>query len=282
MKQSVLVLGNSDSGLYDFRKEVLTALMQEGYEVHVSVPDTGYLEKIKKLGCICHETVMERRGMNPLKDGKLLLFYRKLLKTIHPAAVLTYTIKPNIYGGVACRLAKVPYLVNITGLGTTLEHDGPLQKLIVVLYRTGMSGAAVEAAKEDGKIRKWGGKLPPNLKLPLRDGDIDRPDDENYQEHFFLNATSKDAPQVVDRHVQPVVDPMMVYSGCYCNVSVNFYPFNANGNRGVAVGLGNIQFVKDGDRLSGRASADADFDALEDDEDVLGGDAGEELPDYLR
>ena len=88
MKQSVLVLGNSDSGLYDFRKEVLMALMQEGYEVHVSVPDTGYLEKIKKLGCICHETVMERRGMNPLKDGKLLLFYRKLLKTIHPAAVL--------------------------------------------------------------------------------------------------------------------------------------------------------------------------------------------------
>ena len=134
---------------------------------------------------------------------------------------------------------------------------------------------AVEAAKEDGKI-------PPNLKLPLRDGDIDRPDDETYQNHFFLNATSKDAPQVVDRHVQPIMDPMMVYSGCFCNVSVNLYPFNANGNRGVAAGLGNIQFVKDGDRLSGRASADSDFDALEDDEDVLGGDAGEELPDYLK
>ena len=141
---------------------------------------------------------------------------------------------------------------------------------------------AIEAAKEDGKVRKWGGKLPPNLKLPLRDGDIDRPDDETYQNHFFLNATSKDAPQVVDRHVQPIMDPMMVYSGCFCNVSVNLYPFNANGNRGVAVGLGNIQFVKDGDRLSGRASADADFDALEDDEDDVGGDAGEELPDYLK
>ena len=141
---------------------------------------------------------------------------------------------------------------------------------------------AVEAAKEDGKVRKWGGKLPPNLKLPLRDGDIDRPDDENYQKHFFLNATSKDAPQVVDRHVQLVTDPMMVYSGCYCYVTINFYPFNANGNRGVAAGLGNIQFVKDGDRLSGRASAESDFDALDDDEDVLGGDAGEELPDYLR
>ena len=139
---------------------------------------------------------------------------------------------------------------------------------------------AIEIAKDEGK-GKWGGKIPPNLKLPLRDGDIDRPDDENYQEHFFVNASSKDAPQVVDRHVQPVTDPMMVYSGCYCNVSVNFYAFNANGNRGVAAGLGNVQFVKDGDRLSGKASAESDFDAL-DDEDVLGGDAGEELPDYLR
>lgn len=137
---------------------------------------------------------------------------------------------------------------------------------------------AIEAAKEDGKVRKWGGKIPPNLKLPLRDGDIDRPDDENYADCYFINASSKDAPQVVDRKVQPVMDPMMVYSGCYCNVSVNFYAFNANGNRGVAAGLGNIQFVKDGDRLSGRASADADFDTLEDDgEDILGGD----MPDYL-
>lgn len=138
---------------------------------------------------------------------------------------------------------------------------------------------AVEAAKEDGKTRKWSGKIPPNLKLPLRDGDIDRPDDENYEDCYFLNASSKDAPQVVDRKVNPVLDPMMVYSGCYCNVSVNFYAFNANGNRGVAAGLGNIQFVRDGERLSGKASADADFDALEDDdEDVLGGD----MPDYLN
>ena len=138
---------------------------------------------------------------------------------------------------------------------------------------------AVEAAKEDGKARKWSGKIPPNLKLPLRDGDIDRPDDENYEDCYFLNASSKDAPQVVDRKVNPVLDPMMVYYGCYCNVSVNFYAFNANGNRGVAAGLGNIQFVRDGERLSGKASADADFDALEDDdEDVLGGG----MPDYLN
>ena len=138
---------------------------------------------------------------------------------------------------------------------------------------------AVEAAKEDGKTRKWGGKIPPNLKLPLRDGDIDRPDDENYEDCFFLNASSKDAPQVVDRKVNPILDPMMVYSGCYCNVSVNFYAFNANGNRGVAAGLGNVQFVRDGERLSGKASADADFDALEDDDEGV---LGEDMPDYLN
>lgn len=140
---------------------------------------------------------------------------------------------------------------------------------------------AVEAAKEDGKVRKWNGKIPPNLKLPLRDGDIDRPDDETYQDCMFVNATSKDAPGIVDRRVQPVTDPMMVYSGCYCNVSVNFYAFNANGNRGVAAGLSNIQFVRDGGRLSGRVSAEAEFDALEEEEGVLGG-ADEELPDYLK
>lgn len=132
---------------------------------------------------------------------------------------------------------------------------------------------AVEAAKADGKNRMWNGKIPANLKAPLRDGDVDRPDDESYMGHLFVNATSKDAPQIVDRRKQDVTDPMMVYSGCYCLVTVNFYPYNANGNRGVAAGLGNIQFVKDGERLSGKTSANTDFEALDDD--------GEEMPDFL-
>jgi hypothetical protein len=138
---------------------------------------------------------------------------------------------------------------------------------------------AVEAAKEDGKARKWNGKIPPNLKLPLRDGDIERPDDENYAGHMFLNATSKEAPQIVDRRVPPIMDAMECGSGDYCNVSVNFYPFNANGNRGVAAGLGNIQKVKDGERLSGRTNAASDFEELADDENDVFGD---DVPDYLK
>ena len=139
---------------------------------------------------------------------------------------------------------------------------------------------AIEAAKEAGKDKKWSGKIPPNLKLPLRDGDIDRPDDEAYSNAYFLNATSKDAPQIVDRKVQPIMDAMECGSGDYCNVSVNFYPFNANGNRGIAAGLGNIQKVKDGERLAGKTSASSDFEEVEDDD--LPFDIADDLPDYLK
>lgn len=139
---TVLILGNLDSGLYDFRKEVLTAFLEAGYSVHVSVPDTGHLSKIEALGCICHPTVMERRGMNPAKDIGLLLFYKKLMKEVRPGVVLTYTIKPNIYGGFACRLLRIPRLVNITGLGSGLENGGVLQKLLIGMYRVSLRHAA--------------------------------------------------------------------------------------------------------------------------------------------
>ena len=142
---------------------------------------------------------------------------------------------------------------------------------------------AIEAAKEDGKARRWGGKLPANLKTPMHDGDAERTDDEAYAGMMYFNANSKDAPQIVDRRKVPITDPMAVYSGCYCNVSINFYAFAVNGNKGIAAGLGNIQFVKDGERLAGRTSADADFDELEDDgEDVLGGADTGELPDWMK
>ena len=140
---------------------------------------------------------------------------------------------------------------------------------------------AIEAAKEDGKTKKWGGKVPGNLKTPLRDGDIDRPDDEAYAEAMFFNATAKDAPQIVDRKVQPILDPMECGSGDYCNVSVNFYPFNANGNRGIAAGLGNIQLIKHGERLAGKASASSDFEELEGDEEGAFG-SEDDIPDYLK
>ena len=128
--------------------------------------------------------------------------------------------------------------------------------------------AAIDAAIQDG-VSKFGGKIPNRaaLKLPLRDGDIER-DDEAYTGSYFVNANSTTAPQIVNRAVQPILDRGEVYSGCYARVSINFYAFNTNGNRGVACGLGNIQKVKDGDPLSGKSSAVVDF-ATELDDDFL-------------
>ena len=127
--------------------------------------------------------------------------------------------------------------------------------------------AAIEQAKKDS-VSKWGGKVPANLKLPLRDGDIDRPDDEAYAGCYFFNANSRQAPQVVDAKVQPILDQNEVYSGCYGKISVTFYGYNSNGNRGIAAGLGNIQKLKDGESLGGRSNAADDFQT-EEDEDFL-------------
>lgn len=130
--------------------------------------------------------------------------------------------------------------------------------------------AAIKQAKEDG-VAKFGGKIPPNLKMPLRDGDIDRPDDPNYADCYFVNANSKEKPGVVDRRRIPITDPLELYSGCYVRASLNFFAFNTNGNKGVACGLQNLQKWCDGEPLGGRVRAEDEFDALdaEDDDDFL-------------
>ena len=128
--------------------------------------------------------------------------------------------------------------------------------------------AAIDAAIQDGAA-KFGGKIPNKaaLKLPLRDGDIER-DDEAYKGSYFVNANSTTAPEVVDRSLQRILDRNEVYSGCYARVSINFYAFNSNGNRGIACGLGNIQKVRDGEPLGGKTSAADDF-ATDLDDDFL-------------
>lgn len=125
---------------------------------------------------------------------------------------------------------------------------------------------AIEAAKEDGK-GKWGGKIPANLKLPLRDGDEDRPDDEVYAGHYFINANANTKPGLVYKNRQPIIDSTDFYSGCYGYASITLYPFNVNGNRGIACGLNNLMKTADGDPLGGRSRAEDDFKDLIDDDD---------------
>ncbi|WP_352420759.1 DUF2815 family protein [Proteiniborus sp.] len=135
---------------------------------------------------------------------------------------------------------------------------------------------AVKNAMERDK-GKWNGKIPSNLKLPLRDGDDERPDDEAYEDCYFLNANSNKAPAVVGLEKDKSTGKAIplgedeVYSGCYARVSVNFYGFNAAGNKGVACGLGNVQKVDDGERLGGGSSAEEDFefDEVDADDDFL-------------
>lgn len=126
--------------------------------------------------------------------------------------------------------------------------------------------ATVDAAIEEG-IAKFGGKKPNKaaIKLPLRDGDVER-EDEAYKGHYFVNANSNTPPQIVDRAVKPILDRSEVYSGYYARVSLSFYAFNSNGNKGVACGLGNIQKVRDGEPLGGRTNAADDFATLDDDD----------------
>ena len=125
--------------------------------------------------------------------------------------------------------------------------------------------AMVKRTLQVGAEKKWGGKMPKKLKLPLRDGDAEREAPE-YAGVVFLNANSTREPAVIDRRAQPIMDQDEVYSGCYANVKLSFYPFNSNGNQGVAVGLVAVQKVKDGERLAGGTGTEG-FETLDADTD---------------
>lgn len=129
--------------------------------------------------------------------------------------------------------------------------------------------AAIQAAYEEGQSKlKGNGKTVPQLKAmktPLRDGDIERPDDEAYANAYFINANSASAPGIVDAACQPIIDTSEVYSGVYGRASINFYAFNSNGNKGIACGLNNLQKIRDGESLGGKSRAEDDFADLDDD-----------------
>ena len=137
----ILILANNDVGLYKFRGELLEKLLAEKHEVFISLPEGSFVPKMVEMGCVFLDTPIERRGTDPLKDLSLMRNYRRLLKKIQPDIVLTYTIKPNVYGGMACQLEKVPYIANVTGLGSAVENGGILQTITTVLYKMGLRKA---------------------------------------------------------------------------------------------------------------------------------------------
>lgn len=130
--------------------------------------------------------------------------------------------------------------------------------------------AAIQAAYAEGeaKLKGNGKTVPPlaALKIPLRDGDTERPDDPAYENAYFVNANSGTAPGIVDADRQAIIDRSEVYSGVYGRASINFYAFNSNGNKGIACGLNNLQKIRDGEPLGGKSRAEDDFATYEDDD----------------
>ncbi len=137
----ILVLSNYANGLYLFRRELIEQFMNDGHEVFVSVPPDENCDKLRSIGWNIYETELSRHGMNPFKDYKLYKAYKKLIRQLKADVVLTYTIKPNIYGAMAARVCKVPYICNITGLGKAIENGGLISKVLIMMYRTSMKKA---------------------------------------------------------------------------------------------------------------------------------------------
>ena len=142
MKKRIAILANHSGGLYDFRKDLIAELKKHA-NVTVAVPHNDRWEELHKLVDEVIELPVDRRGMNPIHDSKLFRQYRAMLKEVEPDLVLTYTIKPNIYGGLACRMAHIPYAVNITGLGSAIENGGWLKRFVLALCKPALKSARV-------------------------------------------------------------------------------------------------------------------------------------------
>lgn len=136
----VLIVANNDVGLYKFRRELIEELLKS-HEVYISLPSGEYVSSLVNMGCVYEACEFDRHGTNPAEELRQYFYYKKLIKKTRPQIVFTYTIKPNIYAGMACASLKVPYVANITGLGTAVEGGGLMQKVLLRLYAFGLRKA---------------------------------------------------------------------------------------------------------------------------------------------
>lgn len=146
--KKILVITNHSYMLWRFRRELIQALLEE-HEVVISTPFVGHEEDFAGIGCRMIETEVDRRGINPVTDLHLYRKYVKLLKAEQPDMVITYSIKPNIYAGFACRVQKIPYCVNVQGLGTAFQKPG-LAQIVTVMYRTALKKAKTVFFENEG------------------------------------------------------------------------------------------------------------------------------------
>lgn len=140
--KKIILLSNHSSYTYNFRREIIQRLIEEKFVVYVVLPYGKEVELLKGMGCKFINLPLDRRGMNPVKDLKLLYNYNKIIKKIRPCAVLSYTIKPNLYGGLVCKMKGIPFFPNVTGLGSAIANRGIIQKMLVLIYKVACKKAS--------------------------------------------------------------------------------------------------------------------------------------------
>ncbi len=184
----VLIIANNDIGLYKFRRELIEELLKAN-EVYLSLPNGQYIKPLTEMGCVYEPCEFDRHGINPLAEIKQYFVYKSLLKKVKPEIVFTYTVKPNIYAGMACASLKIPYVANITGLGTAVENGGLMQKIILCLSAFGLRKAQ-KVFFQNSSNREFMQKR----KIIKGPTDLLPGSGVNLQEHCLENYPSQDAP----------------------------------------------------------------------------------------
>lgn len=165
----ILIITNHSYMLYRFRRELIQALQKDN-EVVLSMPFVGHEDDFKAMGLRCINTEIDRRGINPKTDLKLMQIYRKLLKEECPDMAITYSIKPNIYAGLACSMMKIPFSANVQGLGTAFQRKG-LAQFVTILYKTALRKSRVVFFENEGNAREFiDRKILPREKITVLPG----------------------------------------------------------------------------------------------------------------
>lgn len=149
----VLFLVNGEVGIYNLRRELVQELLDDNYQVYISCPAGEKTEKLVQMGCHHIDLRLNRHGKNPIEDFKLLAYYLRIIKKVNPDSVLTYTTKPNIYGSLAAKILKIPFVTNITGLGTAVSNSGILQKLTIFLYKLSQRSSVITYFQNNSDLK---------------------------------------------------------------------------------------------------------------------------------
>lgn len=248
--KSVLILVNHDVVIYNFRLELVQRLLSDGYEVHISSPVGEHTRELVNLGAHFHEIIIDRHGTNPIADLRILNEYKRLIRSIKPIIVLTYTVKCNVYGGIAAKIERVPFLANITGLGTMVNGGGVKGWFVLALYKIGLKGAQkVFFQNEENKefMVKHGVVSAPCFVLPGSGVNLNKHCFEPYPEEKEKLIFTTIGRIMKDKGIDELIEASKVIKRKYPNVTfrlIGFFDDNYEAIIRKTVNDGNIVYVQ--------------------------------------